>query len=329
MAETLLSIENLETCFRTPEGTIHAVNGVSLELKQGEILGIVGESGCGKSVTMLSVLGLIPSPPGKVTAGKALYKGQDLLKMKANDIRKIRSSEIGMVFQDPLTYFNPVLTIGRQVSEPLEMHRSLTRKETIDQTVHMLELVGIPRPKDHLKDYPHQFSGGMRQRVMIAMALICSPQILIADEPTTALDVTIQAQIVELVKNLRDQLRMSIIWITHDLGLIAGLVQRIVVMYGGLIIEEARVDDLYVSPHHPYTKGLLSSLPRLDEEKGRRLTSIEGLPPILYSKPTSCPFAERCKVRIERCLQENPALRQVNDSHRVACWVNPTTGREY
>lgn len=329
MAETLLSIENLETCFRTPEGTVHAVNGVSLELNQGEILGIVGESGCGKSVTMLSILGLIPSPPGMVTAGKALYKGQDLIKMKANEIRHIRSSEIGMVFQDPLTYFNPVLTIGRQVSEPLEMHRSLSRKEILNQTIHMLELVGIPRPKERIKDYPHQFSGGMRQRVMIAMALICSPQILIADEPTTALDVTIQAQIVELVKSLRDQLRMSIIWITHDLGLIAGLVQRIVVMYGGLIIEEANVDELYASPQHPYTLGLLSSLPRLDEGRGRHLTSIEGLPPILYSKPTACPFAERCKLRVERCTKENPLLHQVNAGHRVACWVDPHSGREY
>ncbi len=329
MAETLLSIEKLETCFRTPEGTIHAVNGVSLELKRGEILGIVGESGCGKSVTMLSILGLVPSPPGKVTAGKALYKGHDLLKMKAGEIRRIRCSEIGMVFQDPLTYFNPVLTIGRQVSEPLEMHRSLSKKEILDQTIHMLDLVGIPRPDERLKDYPHQFSGGMRQRVMIAMALICSPQILIADEPTTALDVTIQAQIVELVKNLRDQLSMSIIWITHDLGLIAGLAQRIVVMYGGLIIEEARVDDLYDSPHHPYTMGLLASLPRLDEERGRMLTSIEGLPPVLFKKPDTCPFADRCKVQVERCRKENPTLRQVGDSHRVACWVNPYTGSEY
>lgn len=329
MPDNLLSIENLETCFRTPEGTVHAVNGVSLELERGEILGIVGESGCGKSVTMLSVLGLIPNPPGKVTAGKALYKGQDLLKMKDREIRKIRCSEIGMIFQDPLTYFNPVLTIGRQVSEPLDMHRSLTKKATSDLAVHMLDLVGIPKPAERLKDYPHQFSGGMRQRVMIAMALICSPQILIADEPTTALDVTIQAQIVELVKDLRDQLGMAIIWITHDLGLIAGLAQRIVVMYGGLIIEEALVDDLYEAPHHPYTIGLLASLPHLDKGQNRKLTSIEGLPPVLYKKPVFCPFFERCKIRVERCEHENPSLKLIGDRHRVACWVNPETGREY
>lgn len=329
MPDNLLSIENLETCFRTPEGTVHAVNGVSLALERGEILGIVGESGCGKSVTMLSVLGLIPTPPGRVTAGKALYKGQDLIQMKEKELRKIRSSEIGMIFQDPLTFFNPVLTIGRQVSEPLDMHRSLSRKATIDRAVQMLDLVGIPKPRERLKDYPHQFSGGMRQRVMIAMALICSPQILIADEPTTALDVTIQAQIVELVKDLRDQFGMAIIWITHDLGLIAGLAQRIVVMYGGMIIEEAQVDDLYDLPRHPYTIGLLGSLPHLDEGKDRKLASIEGLPPVLYKKPVSCPFAERCKIRVERCALENPILRLIGDRHRVACWVNPETGKEY
>jgi oligopeptide transport system ATP-binding protein len=329
MPENLLSIENLETCFRTPEGTVHAENGVSLHLKRGEILGIVGESGCGKSVTMLSVLGLIPNPPGKVTAGKAFYKGQDLLKMKDREIRKIRCSEIGMIFQDPLTFFNPVLTIGRQVSEPLDMHRSLSQKATLDRTVEMLDLVGIPKPRERLKDYPHQFSGGMRQRVMIAMSLICSPQILIADEPTTALDVTIQAQIVELVKDLRDQFGMAIIWITHDLGLIAGLAQRIVVMYGGLIIEEALVDDLYDTPRHPYTIGLLASLPHLDEGKNRKLASIEGLPPVLFKKPVFCPFAERCKIKVERCAHENPSLLLVGDRHRVACWVNPETGKEY
>jgi oligopeptide transport system ATP-binding protein len=329
MPDNLLSIENLETCFRTPEGTVHAVNGVSLDLKRGEILGIVGESGCGKSVSMLSVLGLIPTPPGRVTAGKALYKGQDLIQMKEKELRKIRSSEIGMIFQDPLTFFNPVLTIGRQVSEPLDMHRSLSKKATIDRTVEMLDMVGIPKPRERLKDYPHQFSGGMRQRVMIAMALICSPQILIADEPTTALDVTIQAQIVELVKDLRDQLGMAIIWITHDLGLIAGLAQRIIVMYGGLIIEEAQVDDLYDLPSHPYTIGLLGSLPHLDEGKDRRLVSIEGLPPVLYRKPEACPFAERCKLKVERCEHENPTLRLVGDRHQVACWVNPETGKEY
>jgi oligopeptide transport system ATP-binding protein len=329
MSDPLLSIQNLETCFRTPEGTVHAVNGVSLDLQPGETLGIVGESGCGKSVTMLSILGLIPSPPGKVVAGKALYRGQDLLKMKNSEIRHIRCSEIGMVFQDPLTYFNPVLSIGKQVIEPLEVHRSMSRKEAVDMAVQMLELVGIPHPRERLKDYPHQFSGGMRQRVMIAMALICSPQILIADEPTTALDVTIQAQIVELVKSLRDKLGMAIIWITHDLALIAGLAQRMVVMYGGQIIEEAPVEELYAHPHHPYTIGLLASLPRLDEMNGRKLDSIDGLPPVLMQKPASCPFANRCKVCEERCNEENPFLQVIGDQHRVACWVSPDTGRQY
>ncbi len=329
MPDPLLSIDNLETCFRTPEGTVHAVNGVSLTLEPGETLGIVGESGCGKSVTMLSILRLIPSPPGKVIAGKALFQGQDLLKMSDSEIRRVRCSMIGMVFQDPLTYFNPVLTIGRQVMEPLEVHRSLTRKEATEMAIKILDLVGIPRPQDRLNDYPHQFSGGMRQRVMIAMALICSPQILIADEPTTALDVTIQAQIVELVKRLREELGMAIIWITHDLGLIAGLAQRMAVMYGGYIIEEAMVRDIYTAPQHPYTIGLLASLPRLDEKHGRKLASIEGFPPVLYKKPASCPFAERCKFRVERCSHENPTLQSLGNGHKVACWINPDTRREY
>jgi oligopeptide transport system ATP-binding protein len=329
MPDPLLSIENLETCFRTPEGTVHAVNGVSLDLAPGETLGVVGESGCGKSVTMLSVLGLIPSPPGRVTAGKALFQGQDLLKMSDNEIRRVRSSQIGMVFQDPLTFFNPVLTIGKQVMEPLEVHRALNRKEATDVALHILDLVGIPSPKDRLNDYPHQFSGGMRQRVMIAMALICSPQILIADEPTTALDVTIQAQIVELVKRLRAELGMAIIWITHDLGLIAGLAQRMAVMYGGLVIEEAPVCELYANPRHPYTIGLLASLPRLDETERRKLASIEGLPPVLYHKPTACPFADRCHFRVEHCLCENPPLCDVGRGHKVACWVSPEPRRAY
>jgi len=328
MRDILLSIENLETCFRTPEGTIHAVNGVSLDLERGETLGIVGESGCGKSVTMLSILRLIPNPPGKVIAGKAYFQGRDLLRMNDNDIRQVRASGIGMVFQDPLTFFNPVLSIGRQVREPLEVHQSLSRQEARDVTVRMMELVGIPQPLERINDYPHQFSGGMRQRLMIAMALICSPQVLIADEPTTALDVTIQAQIVELVLRLREELGMAIIWITHDLSLIAGLAQRMAVMYGGLVIEEAQVDDLYATPQHPYTLGLLASLPRLDEKHGRKLISIEGLPPVLYKKPTSCPFAERCNYRVEQCTQDLPPLRQVGSRHRVACWVDVDSRRE-
>ncbi|HPO58352.1 MAG TPA: ABC transporter ATP-binding protein [Anaerolineaceae bacterium] len=323
----LLNVQGLETQFRTREGTVHAVNGVSFQLKEGETLGIVGESGCGKSVTVMSVLRLIPSPPGKVVAGKAVYQGKDLLKMTDEEIRHIRGAQIGLVFQDPMTSFNPVLTIGRQVAEPLEIHMGMSRKQALERAAEMLEMVGIPNAKERLNDYPHQFSGGMRQRVMIAMALVCTPQILIADEPTTALDVTIQAQIVDLVKRLQHELGMAIIWITHDLGIIAGLAQRVLVMYAGQVIEEAPVKELYGNPQHPYTLGLLNSLPRLDSDEHRRLVSIDGLPPVLLSKPTSCPFAPRCKYAIERCLAENPPLLQVGPDHYAACWVHPETGR--
>src|SRR5512133_240780 len=299
MPDLLLDIKGLETQFKTPGGIVHAVNGVSFGLKEGETLGVVGESGCGKSVTMLSVLGLIASPPGQVTAGKAIFAQQDLIKMTKEEIRHIRGAQISMIFQDPMTSLNPVLTIGRQLTEPLELHLGMNQEQAKRRSVELLEMVGIPRAKERLNDYPHQFSGGMRQRVMIAMALACNPQIVIADEPTTALDVTIQAQIVELVKRLRDELGMAIIWITHDLGIIAGLAQRVIVMYGGFIIEEAPVKDLYANPSHPYTIGLIGSLPRLDEDEHTRLTSIDGLPPILYEKPTSCHFAPRCRFACE------------------------------
>jgi len=327
MAE-ILNVQGLETQFRTREGTVHAVNGVSFHLKEGETLGIVGESGCGKSVTVMSMIRLIPSPPGKVVAGSAMYRDKDLLKMTDDEIRHIRGSQISMVFQDPMTSFNPVLTIGRQVSEPLEAHMGMNHTQAQSRVIEMLEMVGIPKAKDRLNDYPHQFSGGMRQRVMIAMSLVCTPQILIADEPTTALDVTIQAQIVELVKRLRDELGMAIIWITHDLGIVAGMAQRVAVMYGGYIIEEAPVKTLYSDPQHPYTLGLLGSLPRVDEGGKRRLTSIEGLPPVLYETPKYCPFAPRCTYRVERCMIENPSLIGVGAEHRAACWVDPKTGRE-
>ena len=324
----LLNVEGLETQFKTRDGIVHAVNGVSICLKEGETLGIVGESGCGKSVTVMSVLSLIPQPPGKVVAGEAVYQGKDLLKMSNEEIRHVRGAQISMVFQDPMTSFNPVLTIGRQVAEPLEIHNGVPRKQAYERAAEMLELVNIPEAKDRLNDYPHQFSGGMRQRVMIAMSLICTPQILIADEPTTALDVTIQAQIVELVKRLRDELGMAIIWITHDLGIIAGLADRVAVMYAGYIIEEALVKDLYAKPQHPYTLGLLASLPRVDGKHGDRLVSIDGLPPTLMEKPSFCPFAPRCKYAIDRCWQENPILTPYTTDHKVACWINPETGSE-
>ncbi len=327
MPDLLLDIKGLETQFKTPEGVVHAVNGVSFGLKEGETLGVVGESGCGKSVTMLSVLGLIPSPPGKVVAGEALFSGQDLLKMTNEEIRHVRGAQIGMIFQDPMTSLNPVLTIGRQLEEPLMLHIGMTKHQAQERAAELLSLVGIPNAKERLNDYPHQYSGGMRQRVMIAMALSCSPQILIADEPTTALDVTIQAQIMELVKRLREELGMSIIWITHDLGVVAGIAHRVAVMYGGYIIEEASVNDLFANPSHPYTLGLLGSLPRVDEVEHGRLFSIEGQPPVLYQKPTACPFAPRCKWVMDRCWKENPMLESISNEHRVACWVDTKTGR--
>ena len=324
----LLNVQDLETHFRTREGTVHAVNGVSFHLKEGETLGIVGESGCGKSVTVMSMLRLIPSPPGKVVAGKAFYQGKDLLKASDEEIRNIRGAQISMIFQDPMTSFNPVLTIGRQLAEPLETHMNMNRAQALERAAEMLKMVGIPNPKDRLNDYPHQFSGGMRQRAMIAMALTCNPQILIADEPTTALDVTIQAQIVELAKRIRDELGMAMIWITHDLGIIAGLADRVAVMYAGYIIEEAEVKSLYSSPQHPYTLGLLGSLPRMDDNNPRRLVSIEGLPPVLYEKSVGCPFAPRCTFKVDHCITENPKLMRIAPEHNVACWVNPSTGRE-
>ena len=327
MPDSLLDVQGLETTFKTPEGVVHAVNGVSFGLKEGETLGVVGESGCGKSVTMLSVLGLIQSPPGKINSGKALFFGQDLIKMQREEIRRVRGAQIGMIFQDPMTSLNPVLTIGRQLEEPLMIHIGMTKKQAQDRAAELLEMVGIPNAKDRLKDYPHQYSGGMRQRVMIAMALACTPQILIADEPTTALDVTIQAQIMDLVKRLRDELGMAIIWITHDLGVVAGIAQRVLVMYGGLIIEEASVKDLFANPSHPYTIGLLGSLPRVDEKEHGKLYSIEGSPPVLYQKPNSCPFSPRCRWAIERCWKENPVLEPVSPEHRIACWVDTKTGR--
>ena len=323
----ILKVEGLETQFRTQDGMVHAVNGVSFHLKEGETLGIVGESGCGKSVTMMSMMRLIPSPPGKVVAGRALYQGKDLLKLTDDEIRAIRGAQISVIFQDPMTSFNPVLTIGRQVAEPLEIHMGMTQKQAYERAAEMLSMVGIPNAKDRLSDYPHQFSGGMRQRAMIAMSLVCTPQILIADEPTTALDVTIQAQIVDLVKRLREELGMSMIWITHDLGIIAGLAHRVGVMYAGYKIEEAPVKELYTNPEHPYTIGLLTSLPRMDEGSQRRLTSIDGLPPVLFEKPNYCPFAPRCRFVRERCWQENPPLIEVGPDHYAACWVEPETGR--
>jgi oligopeptide transport system ATP-binding protein len=324
---SLLDVRDLEVRFFTRDGVVHAVNGVSFQLNEGETLGIVGESGSGKSVTMLSILRLIPQPPGRITRGQVLFQGVDLLKLDEADIRRIRGSKIAMVFQDPMTSLNPVLTIGRQITEVLETHLNMSPREARGRAIELLRMVGIPNAEERLNDYPHQFSGGMRQRVMIAMALACHPQILIADEPTTALDVTIQAQIIDLVKRLRDELGMAIIWITHDLGVVAGLAHRVAVMYAGYIVEEAPVLELYHNPRHPYTLGLLGSLPRLDRRERRRLVSIDGMPPDLLELPRGCPFAPRCPYAIDRCWEENPQLEEVAPHHRIACWVDVTTGR--
>ena len=322
----LLEVKGLETRFFTQDGVVHAVNGITYHLDEGETLAIVGESGCGKSVGVMSLLRLIPQPPGKITSGEVWFGAnsdrKNLLRIGDDEIRQVRGNRIAMIFQDPMTSLNPVLTIGFQVSEALMLHMGLDKAAARKRTVDLLEMVGIPRAADRLDDYPHQFSGGMRQRVMIAMCLSCNPQLLIADEPTTALDVTIQAQITELVKRLQHEIGMAIIWITHDLGVVAGLAQRVVVMYAGFIVEEAPVKELYGNPRHPYTLGLLGSLPRLDEHRARRLTSIEGLPPDLIDLPKGCPFYARCRYRIEQCEVENPGLEPVGPGHRIACWVD-------
>jgi oligopeptide transport system ATP-binding protein len=322
----LLEVKGLETRFFTQDGVVHAVNGISYYVDEGETLAIVGESGCGKSVGVMSLLRLIPMPPGKITGGEVWFENKDLLRLTDDEIRQVRGNRIAMIFQDPMTSLNPVLTIGFQISEALTLHMGMDKAASRKRTVELLELVGIPKAADRLDDYPHQFSGGMRQRVMIAMGLSCNPQLLIADEPTTALDVTIQAQITDLVKRLRDEIGMAIIWITHDLGVVAGLADRMMVMYAGFIVEEAVVKELYGNPRHPYTIGLLGSLPRLDAQRIHRLTSIEGLPPDLIDLPEGCPFYARCKYRIERCTSENPPLAPVAPGHKIACWVDVRTG---
>jgi oligopeptide transport system ATP-binding protein len=322
----ILEVKDLQTRFKTYDGLVYAVNGISYELNEGETLGVVGESGCGKSVSVLSIMRLIPQPPGLIAGGQALYHGSDLLKKSDAEMRHIRGKEIAMVFQDPMTSLNPVLTIGFQISEALQLHMAMNVDQAHHRTVELLEMVGIPQADRAFDNYPHQFSGGMRQRAMIAMAIACMPQILIADEPTTALDVTIQAQIVELVKRLRDEIGMAVIWITHDLGIIAGLAQRVIVMYAGFIVEHAGVDEVYDNPRHPYTISLLGALPRVDMSREERLTSIPGLPPNLIGLPKGCPFAPRCRFIEDKCRQENPPLTSVAPNHEIACWVNVQTG---
>ncbi len=318
----MLEVKELKTIFSTQDGVVNAVNGISYSLQPGEALGIVGESGCGKSVSVLSIMGLIPDPPGKIAGGEVWFQGTDLLKVSSREIREIRGNRIALIFQDPLTSLNPVLTIGRQISEAILLHTEMNKKQARQHTVELLNMVGIPEAENRLNNYPHQFSGGMRQRVMIAMALSCDPQLLIADEPTTALDVTIQAQIVDLVKKLRDELGMAVIWITHDLGVVAGFVDKVIVMYAGHIVEAAPLKEFYAKPSHPYSIGLLGSLPRLDSKTHQKLISIDGLPPDLIDVPDCCPFVSRCKYAIDRCAHENPSLRDLNPDHQIACWVD-------
>ncbi len=322
----VLEIKDLRTEFHTQDGVVHAVNGISYRLHEGETLGIVGESGCGKSVSMLSVMRLLQEPPAKIAAGEVNFRGKDLFELSDEEMRDIRGSQIAMIFQDPMTSLNPVLTIGHQLREPLEIHLGMSEEDSRERAIELLKLVGIPEAETRLDDYPHQFSGGMRQRVMIAMALSCNPSLLIADEPTTALDVTIQAQIVDLVNRLQDHFGMTLIWITHDLGVTASLVDRIVVMYAGFIVEDASVEDLYADPRHPYTAALLDSLPRVDGLREDKLESIEGLPPDLASLPTGCPFAARCAFTKDKCWEENPPLVEHRPGHKAACWVDVDTG---
>ncbi|WJI67366.1 ABC transporter ATP-binding protein [Mesorhizobium sp. C399B] len=323
----VLQVSDLRIVFRTRGTTIHAVNGISFELQPGELLGVVGESGSGKSVTMMSLMKLLPSPPAEIVSGRVRLGYRDLLSLDPSEMRKVRGGEVGFIFQDPMTSLNPVLTVGYQLMEPLRKHFVLSRSEARKRAIELLSRVGIPSPQDRINDYPHQFSGGMRQRVMIAIALACEPKVLIADEPTTALDVTIQAQILELVKKLRQEIGMSIIWITHDLGVVAGIADRVMVMYGGLIVECAPVDDLYANPRHPYTRALMETLPRPDQAGQERLKSVVGQPPHFTAFPTSCPFAPRCPHVFDRCRVERPPLMPVREGHEAACWWDVTEQR--
>jgi peptide/nickel transport system ATP-binding protein len=324
MAQRLLEVKNLKTYFFTDEGVVRAVDGVDLYIDQGETLGVVGESGCGKSVTALSIMKLIPQPPGRIVEGEINYNGTNLVNLPANRLRKIRGKEISMVFQEPMTSLNPVFTCGEQIAEALRLHEGLGRRDAMDKTVEMLKLVHIPNAERRVKEYPHQLSGGMRQRVMIAMALSCSPNLLIADEPTTALDVTIQAQILELLNELKAKLRMAVMLITHDMGVIAETAQRVVVMYAAKVAEEAPVAELFKEPLHPYTQGLLRSIPRidLDATEKRRLETIPGTVPTLRGEiAPGCRFAPRCPFVKSVCTEKDPVLKEVKPGHKVSCWL--------
>lgn len=322
MSDNLLEIQDLRVTFHTRTGTVEAVRGVSFNVLPGEVVGIVGESGCGKSVTAHTVLGLINQPPGKVESGSVLFHGEDLLKKSEKAMRSIRGNKIGIVFQDPMTSLNPTMRIGKQLTEAIRSHRTMSSQEARECAIEMLQAVGIPEADSRLDQYPHQFSGGMRQRVMIAMALVCNPSLLIADEPTTALDVTIQAQILELLKRLKEERGMSILLITHDLGVVAGICNRIVVMYAGEVVETGSVEQIFYSPQHPYTKALLEAIPRLGTSQQQKLTPIQGAPPSLTNPPAGCLFAARCRWAMEVCRNHTPHLETVEAGHAAACWLH-------
>lgn len=320
MSEKLLEVKNVKTSFFTHVGEVQAVRGVSFSLNKGEAIGIVGESGSGKSVTSMSIMKLLQYP-GKIVDGEVNFKGDNLADKSNKEMMTIRGNEIAMIFQDPMTSLNPVYTIGDQIMEAMIKHQGLSKKEAKEKAIEMLKLVGIPSPESRINNYPHEFSGGMRQRAMIAIALSCEPDLLIADEPTTALDVTIQAQILELMKDLKDKINTSIILITHDLGVVADVCSRIIVMYGGLIMEEGTAEEIFYDPKHPYTMGLLKSIPRLDLNERQRLIPIEGTPPDLLKPPTGCPFSARCPYAMEICIKERPPYFYANEGHRSMCWL--------
>ena len=319
MSSSLLEVKDLQTYFFTDQGTVKAVDGVSFDIEKGETLGIVGESGSGKSVTAASIMQLVPSPPGDIVGGEINFKGENLLDLKMKRIRKIRGNEISMIFQEPMTSLNPVYTIGDQISEVLRLHQNLNQDEAREKSIEMLEKVGIPSPQERIDEHPHQLSGGMRQRVMIAMALACNPELLIADEPTTALDVTIQAQILELMDELRDEFDTSIILITHNLGVIAEVADKVAVMYGGRIVEQTDTLTIYKDPEHPYTAGLIKSIPKIEGSEGK-LKPIKGTVPDPLNFPAGCKFANRCNYAEERCWEKEPKLEEIKPDHYVRCW---------
>jgi oligopeptide transport system ATP-binding protein len=317
----LLEVQELAVCFDTYVGEVKAVDQISFTVQPGEAIGIVGESGCGKSVTAHSIMHLIPTPPGRIASGKILFEDIDLLQKSEQEMERIRGNDISMIFQDPMTSLNPVLTIGLQIAESLQLHQHMTKNQAYERAVEMLRLVGIPSPEQRVKNYPHQFSGGMRQRAMIAMALACNPKLLIADEPTTALDVTIQAQILDLMKDLKAKLNTSIILISHDLGVVAGLCSRVLVMYAGKVAEAGPIYDIFHNPQHPYTWGLLKSVPRMDTQQKQQLAVIDGQPPDLLKPPTGCPFHPRCAHAMRICAEQYPETTQITDNHIVKCWI--------